>query len=71
MKYSKNKPKVLDKIGGFDLEPGKGISYELSGQPWSPYAPGQNPNLKGHYSKDIQSKPDPKGEADFFNMFME
>lgn len=71
MTHSKNKRRVLDKIGSFDLEPGKGISYELSGQKWSPDAPGLNPNLTGHYDKDIKETPDPKGEKDFFNMFME
>lgn len=68
------KPKqlpVLDRIGGFDLEPGRGISYDESGQRFPEYASGQNPNLTGYYDQDIHEEPDPKGEEDFFSMFME
>ena len=70
-----NRPKrigrILDKIGSFDLEPGKGISYEESGQPYSEYASGQNPNLKGSYDVVVEKPNDQQGEEDFFNMFQQ
>jgi len=71
MNRPKKNPVILDKIGSFDLEPGKGISYEESGQPWSQHAPGQNPNLKGSY-ETVDKKPDnAQGNVDFFEMFQE
>jgi len=65
------RPIVLSRLGSFDLEPGKGISYEESGQLYSSFPSGQNPNLRGHYDQSVESEPDPQGEADFFGMFME
>ena len=70
MKQPKKSP-TLVRFGGFDLEPGEGMSLEESGQKFSSYAPGQNPNLKGHYETDIKDESDPQGEQDFFGMFME
>lgn len=68
MNRPKNQP-ILTRIGSFDLEPGEGMSLEESGQKYSPYASGQNPNLNGQYNTDIEETADPKGEADFFELF--
>lgn len=64
-------PRYLARLGSYELEPGEGISYGLSGQRFSYDAPGQNPNLEGYYNRDTHETPDPEGEADFFEMFMQ
>ena len=61
---------VFANFGGYRLEPGKGISYDESGQLFSPDAPGNNPNLKGHYDAHPQSTPDPRGNKEFDELFL-
>ena len=61
--------KIFDRIGDYFLEPGKGISYNESGQRFDANAPGQDPVIKGYYSKQTEQRPDPQGEADLFSMF--
>jgi len=71
MNNPKNKRVILDRLGHFNLEPGEGMDLEESGQKYSPYASGQNPNLSGYYNKDIKEEANPEGEADLFDMFMQ
>ncbi len=71
MKYKKPQNQHLAKLGSFWLEPGEGMSLEESGQKFSQYAPGQNPNLKGHNSQNIEEEPDTEGDQKFFNMFLQ
>ena len=68
MKYKKQ-PQHLAKLGGFWLEPGDGMNMEESGQKFSHYAPGQNPNLAGRQKENIEEESNPEGDQKFFDMF--
>ncbi len=71
MKIKKHQSPTLVNFGGFHLEAGDGMSMEESGQKFSTFRPGQNPNLKGSSNTDIKEESNPQGEADLFTMFMQ
>lgn len=57
------------RIGTFNLGRGIGMSYEQSGQAFSPYANGQQPVLKGHDERNAPDQITEKAKVDFFTLF--
>ncbi len=70
--YIKRVPAFSDlypRIGHYNIARGTGMSYSQSGQLYSPYAPGQNPVIKGGNERNVPDQINKEGDNTFFELF--